>query len=96
MNQLHRWSLAVSDVASAFCNTAVDQLKGLILVEAPKEVQYLELTILETQTSALWSQRFTGSWQIHLTQVLQKIVLLQMRSDPCASQDAIHQVMSTS
>ena len=30
MSELHKWDLAVSDVASAFLNTLVDESKGLI------------------------------------------------------------------
>ena len=38
MTQLHKWSLVVSDVASAFLNTPVDDTKGFIYVKAPQEI----------------------------------------------------------
>ena len=59
MSQIHRWSLCVSDAASAFLNTPIDGSKGFIHVQAPPETQYPEPYCLETQGSALWSQRFT-------------------------------------
>ena len=76
MSQLCEWSLAASDVDSAFLNAPIDESKGLIFAQAPR---------LATQASTVWPQRFTEiTWQTHLTQVLQKMNLSQMRSDPCA------------
>ena len=56
MSQLHKWSLAVSDVASAFLNTPVDDSNGFTYVQAPQETQYPEPTVWR-QTSVVWSQR---------------------------------------
>ena len=41
MSQLHKWSLAVSDVASAFLNTPVDDSKGFIYVQAGQRLSIL-------------------------------------------------------
>ena len=87
MSQIHKWSLAVSDAASAFLTTPVDDSKGFVYVHAPQEIQYPDPTVwrLKRQLCGLWdSPRSWHWWQVHLTQVLRCLNLSQMRSDPCA------------
>ena len=74
MSQIHKWHLAVSDVASALLNTLVDESKGLIYVQALKRLSTLSL-LSGTQTSALGLRDSPRSRQIHLTQLLQKMIL---------------------
>ena len=84
MSQLHKWSLGVSDVVLAFLNTPVDESKGLIFVQAPHETQYPEPTIWRLKRQLYGFRDSQRSWQTHLTQVLERMNLSQMRSDPCA------------
>ena len=87
----------MSDVASAFLNTPVDDSKGFTYVQAPQEIQYPEPTVWRLKRQLYGLRDSPRSWQIHLTQVLKRLNLSQIRSDPCAlSQDATLQVMSTS
>ena len=81
MSQLHRWSLAVSDVASAFLNAPVDDSKGFTYVQAPQDIQYPE-GCLKRQLYGLRDS--LRSWHIRLTQVLKRMSLSQMKSAPCA------------
>ena len=52
-------SVCVSDVASAFLNTPIDESKGFIHVQAPPEIQVPRTNRLDAQASAIRSQRFT-------------------------------------
>ena len=83
MSQTHRWSVCVSDVASAFLNTPVGESKGSICVQAPREIQYPEPTVWRLKRQLYGLKDSPRSWQIHLNQVLKSLNLSQMRSDPC-------------
>ena len=83
MSQIHRWSLCVSDVASAFLNTAVDEWKGFIHVQSPPEIQYQEPTVWRLKRQLYGLRDSSRSWQFHLNQVLKSLNLSQVKSDPC-------------
>ena len=68
MRQIHKWDLAVSDVASAFLNTPVDESNGLTYVQAPHESQYIEPTAWKLRSQLYGLRDSPRSWQIHLTQ----------------------------
>ena len=75
MSQLHKWSLAVSDVASAFLNNAVDDSKRFIYVRAPQEIQHTEPTVWHLKCQLYGLRDSPRSWQIHLTQVRKRLDL---------------------
>ena len=83
MSQIHKWSLCVSDVASAFLNTPIDGSKGFIHVQAPPEIQYPEPTVWRLKRQLYGLRDAPRSWQVHLNQVLKSLNLSQMMSDPC-------------
>ena len=83
MSQIHKWSLCVSDVASALLNTPIDESKGFIHVQAPPEIQYPEPTVWRLKRQLYGLRDSPRSWQIHLNQVLKSLNLSQMKSDPC-------------
>ena len=58
--------------------------RGLIFVEAPKEIQYPEPTVWRLKRQFYGHRDSPRKWQIHLTQVLQRMGLSPMKSDPCA------------
>ena len=84
MSQLQKWGLAVSDVASAFLNTPVDESKGFIFIKNSKRDSISGTDGLETQASALWSWGLRISLQFQLIQVLKECFFSQMKPDPCA------------
>ena len=81
-NQLHKWSLAVSDVASAFLNTPVDDSKGFTYVQAPQEIECPKPTVWRLKRQLYCLRDSPRSWQIHLTQVFKGMNLSQTNSDP--------------
>ena len=83
MSQSHKWSLCVSDVASAFLNTPIDGSKGFIHVQAPPETQYPEPTVWRLKRQLYGLRDSPNSWQVHLNQVVKSLNLSQMKSDPC-------------
>ena len=83
MSQIHKWSLCVSDVASAFLNTPIDGSKGFIHVQAPPEIQYPEPSVWRLKRQLYGLRDSPRSWQVHLNQVLKSLNLSQMKSDPC-------------
>ena len=83
MSQIHRWSLCVSDVASAFLNMPIDGSKGFIHVQAPPEIQYPEPTVWRLKRQLYDLRDSPRSWQVHLNHVLKSLNLSQMKSDPC-------------
>ena len=93
MSQIHRWSLWVSDVASAFLNTPIDGSKGFILVQESAESQYPEPTVWRLKRQLYDLRDSLRSRQVHLNQVLKNLNLSQMKSDLCTG---IQQVISIS
>ena len=83
MSQIHRWSLCVSDVGSAFLNMPIDGSKGFIHVQAPPEIRYPEPTVWRLKRQLYGLRDSPRSWQVHLNQVLKSLNLSQMKSDPC-------------
>ena len=97
MSQIHKWSLCVSDVASAFLNTPIDGSKGFIHVQAPPEIQsYPEPTVWRLKRQLYGLRDSPRSWQVHLNQVLKSLNLSQMKSDPCTFTGMDSKVISTS
>ena len=70
VSQIRQWSLCVSDVASAFLNTPVDESKGSIYVQALPETQYPEPTVWRLKRQLYGLKDSLRSWQIHLNQAL--------------------------
>ena len=68
---------------SAFL-TPVDESKGLIFVQAPQDTQHPEPIVWELRCQLYGLRDSPRSWQIYLTQVLQQMNLVQMKSDPCS------------
>ena len=83
MCRLHKWYLAISDVASTFLNTPVDEAKELTFVEAPRVIRYPEPTVWRLKHQLYSLTDSPRSWQMRLTQVLQSI------SDPSGNVNLI-------
>ena len=62
----------------------MDESRGLIFVLALQEIQYPEPIVWRLKRQLYGLRDSPRSWQIHLTQVLKRTHLSQMRSDPCA------------
>ena len=83
MSQPHKWCLAVSDVASAFLSTPVDESKGSFTFRLLK-IQYPEPTVWCLKRQWYGLRDSPRSCQYHVTQVLKRMNLSQTKSDPCA------------
>ena len=83
VSQIHRWSVCVSDVASAFLNAPINGSKGFIHVQTPPEIQHPEPTVWRLKRQLYGLRDSPRSWQVHSNQVLKSLNLSQVKSDPC-------------
>ena len=72
----------MSDVALAFLNTPTDDSKGLVFAQVPQEIQYPEPKVSRLKPQLHSLRDSPTSWQIHLTQILERTHLSQMQSHP--------------
>ena len=71
-------------MASACLNIPFDESQVLTFVESPTEIQYPEPMVWRFKCQLYGLRVSPRSWQIHLTQVLQRMGSSQTISNPCA------------
>ena len=84
MSQLHKWSLAVSDVASAFSQHSSRCVKRAHCRPSTSRDSAPRPAVWRLMRQPYGLRDSPREWQIHSTQVLQKMNLSQTRPDPYA------------